>query len=315
VLSPANSPAKKHPTAKKYRTAMQLENRLIVGCGYLGQRVATTWLASGHRVFATTRSSEKASQLAKQGIKPLLMDVSRGWTLQPEESSSRPFDAVLFALGFDRQDGRSIEGIYRSALQTVLAALSPVPPKKLIYISSTGVYGDVGGDWVDEDSPCNPTRDGGKACLVAERLLALPPWSERSLILRLAGIYGPGRLPRKADLVAGKPIASSDGGYLNLIHVADAVQAIELALEKAIPPRTYIVSDGAPVVRGDYYREVARQLGAPEPRFDPNSPSSRNARSGAAKRVSNARISRELHFVPRFPSYREGIAAALNERE
>lgn len=286
---------------------MQTPRRLIVGCGYLGMCVAARWIKAGISVAATTRSPEKGSRLAAAAIEPIIGD--------PTSDGGIPllsgFDSVLFAVGFDRSAGRSIHDVYVGGLRNVLRRLEANPPRRLIYISSTGVYGDAEGEWIDEETPCAPLREGGKACLAAERLLETPFWRERAIILRLAGIYGPGRLPRREDLVAGKPIASLEKGYLNLIHVEDAAAAVNLAIEKGQPPRTYLVSDGSPVLRGKYYREVARQIGAPPPSFDETTEASRIARGGANKRVSNTRIVKELGFCPRYPSYREGIMASL----
>lgn len=286
---------------------MTKQKRLIVGCGYLGRRVAAAWLAAGHEVHATTRCAQKAGQLSAASIIPLVADIT-----QPAAIDALPrYDAVLFAVGFDRASDRTIHEVYVGGLINVLKALCPNPPDRFVYVSSTGVYGNAGGQWIDEESPCVPIREGGKACLAAEMLLAGSPLKDRCLILRLAGLYGPGRLPRKEDLLAGVAIGAAETGYLNLIHVDDAVLAVNAALEKAKPPRTFLVSDGSPVVRGDYYREVARQLGAPPPQFDASGACNRLARASADKRVCCGRLVREVGFAPRYKCYVEGIAASL----
>ncbi len=181
-----------------------------------------------------------------------------------------------------------------------------------LYISSTGVYGDAVGDWVDEDTPCLPLRDGGKACLAAEEALAAHPLGADSVVLRLAGIYGPGRIPRADALRKGEPIDAPAEGYLNLIHVDDAARTV-LAVEQAVaPPRTYCVADGRPPLRRDYYAELARLFGAPAPRFvAPAADSPAAARAAADKRISNARLLREIGVEFQYPSYREGLAAIV----
>src|SRR5262249_49632115 len=133
--------------------------------------------------------------------------------------------------------------------------------------SSTGVYGNVMGQTVDETTPCAPIREGGRACLGAEQLLADGRLAHQSVILRLAGIYGPGRIPRAADLAAGRPIDAPASGWLNLIHVEDAAQIVLLAEQRASPPQTFVISDGVPVQRSEYYLELARLLRAPPPKF------------------------------------------------
>lgn len=288
---------------------MHREKRLVLGCGYLGHRVARNWLARGYRVSAVTRSKARAIELARDSITPIVADISTDAPIEAEGT----FDSVLFAVGFDRSTDQTVREVYVDGLAKVLHWLGATPPRRFLYISSTGVYGDSQGEWVDEDSACQPQRDGGKACLEAESLLKSSPSIERSFVLRLAGIYGPGRLPNRRDLLAGKPIAASENGFLNLIHVDDAATAVDLVLSKCEPPQTFNVTDGSPVVRGDYYREVAKQVGAAPPTFDASAPSERRSRSSADKRVSNARIVRELGFTPQYASYREGIAQSLRE--
>src|SRR4051812_17304365 len=144
-----------------------LTSKLVIGCGYLGQRVAQLWLAQGARVHAITRTPARAAKLRERGIEPFVADIMRPDTLGPLPAS----DTVLFAVGFDRTAGQTIDQVFPIGLANVLNAL-PSPPRRFIYISSTGVYGDAEGDWVDEQTPCHPTRTGGKAALAAEQQLA-----------------------------------------------------------------------------------------------------------------------------------------------
>jgi nucleoside-diphosphate-sugar epimerase len=165
---------------------------------------------------------------------------------------------------------------------------------------------------VDEDSPCQPIREGGRASLAAEDALRASKFADRAIILRLAGIYGPGRIPRAADLAAGKPIDAPATGWLNLIHVKDAARIVVLAEERIEPPKLYVVSDGQPVVRGDYYRELARLLGAPEPRFiEPAADSPAAQRAASDKRINPQRLFADLQPSLHYPSYREGLAAIV----
>jgi nucleoside-diphosphate-sugar epimerase len=285
--------------------------RLIFGCGYLGQRVARLWQPRGEEVYAVTRHAAKAETLRQQGIRPILADLLH--PLPADVAWPRQIDTVLFAVGYDRDSTASIGAVYERGLANVLSSL-PDDVGRLIYISSTGVYGDAAGDWVDEETPCHPTRAGGKASLAAEDQLRRHRLGQRSLILRLAGIYGPGRIPRAGTLLAGQPIDAPADGHLNLIHVDDAAAIVLLAESKAPLPRTYVVSDGQPVVRADYYGELARLLNAPPPRFAPPDPSSPAAQRAASdKRVSNRRLVSELAPSFRFPSYREGLAAIVAE--
>jgi nucleoside-diphosphate-sugar epimerase len=281
--------------------------KLIFGCGYLGMRVAAFWRAAGDEVYAVTRSSQRAATFAASGLAPIVADLATAAEL-PIPQGVR---TVLFAVGYDRAGGQSIHDVYVGGLARAIAALPP-PVERFVYISSTGVYGHVTGSEVDEDSPCEPTREGGRACLAAEDLLRASRFADKAVILRLAGIYGPGRIPRSADLLAGKPIDAPAAGWLNLIHVEDAARIVALAAEHIQPPKLYVVSDGQPVVRGEYYRELARLLGAPPPQFiEPAADSPAAQRAASDKRINPRRLFTDLQLTLLYPSYREGLAAIV----
>lgn len=281
--------------------------RLVFGCGYVGHRVAKAWLNRGNYVAVVTRSADRAKQFAAEGFHPVIADVMSPATLCELPAA----ETVLFAVGYDRTRPWSISEVYARGLQNVLNALPP-ETGRLIYISSTGVYGDAGGEWIDEDTPAVPSREGGKACLAAEQVLPAHPLGANGIVLRLAGIYGPGRVPRREAVLAGKPISGKGDGFLNLIHVEDAVASV-LAAERLAPRRrTYNVSDGNPVRRADYYAELARLCGAPPPQFSGVIESERSG-GDANKRVSNARMLSELAVNLQYPTYRDGLAAIVRE--
>jgi nucleoside-diphosphate-sugar epimerase len=126
----------------------------------------------------------------------------------------------------------------------------------------------------------------------------------------MAGIYGPDRIPRRRALLAGLPIAAPSDGFLNLIHVDDAARIVVAAEEQLEPPNLLCVSDGHPVVRGEYYRELARAAGAPAPRFvTPAAGEPATDRASSSKRVSNRQLLQQLAISLQYPSYREGLAA------
>ncbi len=284
-----------------------MAKRLIVGCGYLGRRVAERWLAASDRVHVATRSEAKADELRAAGFLPIIADITNADSVPPLP----PVKTLLFAVGYDRGSKQSIEQVYAPGLANVLARRSP-ETQRVIYISTTGVYGPALGDWVDETTPTDPQRAGGQASLAAE--LVLNASEVEGVALRLAGIYGPDRIPFRKELEAGEPIAAIETGWLNLIHVDDAATVVLAAAEHPATAPVYCVSDGSPVVRGDYYREVARLLGAPLPQFvTPPSDSPRAARAAADKRVSNAKLLRDLAPVLRYPNYRAGLAAILEK--
>lgn len=280
--------------------------KLIFGCGYLGQRVARLWYSRGETVFAVTRSGEKARSLEAGGIRPIIADLLTGPLSLPPEIRT-----VLFAVGYDRASASSIDDVYAGGVRRAIECV-PEGIERFIYVSSTGVYGPGEGEEVDEGTRCQPIRAGGIACLAAEEVLTTSKLQSRAVILRFAGLYGPGRIPRAADLTAGRPIDAPATGWLNLIHVDDAAQIALLAEERAPLPRAYVVSDGKPVQRAEYYTELARLLGAPTPKFiDPPASSPAAARAACDKRIAPQRLFAELRPKLQYPSYREGLAAIV----
>lgn len=284
---------------------------LVVGCGYLGWRAAQAWQAAGCPVHATTRSPHRAAQLAASGLMPHVVDVT-----QPSSLRSLPaVGTVLWAVGWDRASGLPIAEVYVRGLESALAAL-PTSVERVIYISSTGVYGDAHGELLDETAKCAPNREGGRACLAAEQALAAAtPWGARAIVLRLAGIYGPGRLPNRAPLAAGEVLPLSGESHLNLIHVHDAVRVVLAAAGATRAPRTFNVSDGSPCTRAEYYGELSRLLGLPAPRFAPAASATGEPRRGSSdKRIDSSRVWRELGLAPTYPDFRAGLAASVGAR-
>lgn len=283
--------------------------RLIFGCGYLGNRVAERWLDAGERVVAVTRSPSRSEEFHRRGIDPLVADVT-----DPASLTRLPVaQTVLYAVGMDRSSGKSMREVYVQGLRNVLEALPP-ETGRIIYISSSGVFGQSDGSWVDETSPCQPQRENGQVCLEAERTLMEHPLGERSVILRLSGIYGPGRVPNVSGLRRGEPLRVAADGYLNLIHVDDAARAV-LAVESCRQPSSlYLVSDGHPVLRRDYYAHAAKLLGQGPPTFaDPDESTSERKRGGGSKRISNRKMLEELQITLAYPDYQAGLSAALGD--
>ena len=282
---------------------------LVIGCGYLGLRVARKWLAHGRQVAVVTRSKDRARTLQAEGLLPLVADVTDRKSLDrlPEAHT------VLYAVGYDRSAAASRKTVVVDGLGHALDALSG-RLERLLFISSTGVMGGHGGRWIDETSPCRPQREAGSCGLEAERILQAHDLGSRAVILRLAGIYGPGRLPKLADVLARRPVAAPDQAYLNLIHVEDAVRVILAAQSEGGTPNLYLVSDGHPTMHREFYREMARQLGLPEPQFRPPDPGSRGAEAARdSKRVRNAKLLETLRLQLAFPDFRSGLAAVCAE--
>ncbi|QDT92709.1 SDR family oxidoreductase [Gimesia algae] len=300
--------------------------KLIIGCGYVGLAVAREWVKQGHQVSALTRSENNAEKFIAAGIQPVLGDIT-----QPESLERLPeADTVLYAVGFDRTADKSRREIYVTGLDSVLKVLKQ-RSQKVIYLSSTSVYGQTAGEWVDETSICEPERENGQICLEAEQLFdqhgflstaATQTKTATAVILRLAGIYGPGRLlARMEQINAGEPLAGRPDAWLNLIHLTDIIQTILRCDKNVHLDDRYLVCDCRPITRQEYYETLARLLKAPEPRFAsavPGENSSKSTRfnsteraSGLNKRCDNRRLREELGISLTFPTIAEGLPDAI----
>jgi nucleoside-diphosphate-sugar epimerase len=274
---------------------------LILGCGYLGSRVGALWLEQGRRVYAATRN---ATHLPAS-VEPIICDVLDSAALR----ALPKVDTALYAVGFDRTGGASMRAVYVEGLANVLAHLPP--PKRFIYISSSSVYGQTDGSWVDETAPTAPEEPTGQIVLEAEGVLRahLPA----SVLLRFAGIYGPGRLLRRQTIEKGEAIIGDADKWLNLIHVDDGARAVLAAEAHGEAGRVYNVCDDHPVRRRYFYAALARALHAPAPRFvaaptdQPTPPHER-----ANRRINNRRLKADLGFELQFPNYEQGLRASVS---
>jgi len=278
-----------------------ISNRLLIfGCGFLGCRVARQWQAQGGTVTAVTRSESKAAQLRSQGIEPVIADLMQQETLAALMVPSR----VLYCVGFDRSSSWSKESLYLDGLAHVINAVA-TDAERFVYVSSSSVYGQDDGSWVDEDSTTEPTGEGGRICLAAEQRLRQR--LERATILRMSGLYGPDRLlARVEQLRAAEPIGGNPEAWLNLIHGDDAARACVATLQAANPSPLYLVSDDRPIPRREYFTELARRVSAPSPVFS-GTPSSRHSSEGLNKRCRNDKIKRELPLQWTFPDISYGL--------
>ncbi|WP_165067573.1 NAD-dependent epimerase/dehydratase family protein [Paludisphaera rhizosphaerae] len=282
---------------------------LVVGCGYLGRRVARMYVDRGETVFGTTRSAEGASSLEAIGVRPVVGDVLDPSLVLPS------VDRVLYCVGYDRDAGPSKRSVYVDGLRNVLERL-PQGVSRLVYISSTSVYGNDDGGWVDEETPAVPITEAGRICLDAEH--ALTEWAGRSgvstVVVRCSGLYGPGRIIRRTLIARGEPIPGDPERTLSLIHIDDAARASAAALDAPSPGPLYLASDDRPLPRREYYRVVADCLNAPVPTYVPPVPGSPEAaRDVVDRRISNHRIKDELGLALRYPDVTMGVPAALME--
>jgi len=269
------------------------------------------WLERGHNVYAITSSPENVPALVEEGFSVTVANV-----LDPKSLEKLPgCDTLLYCVGPSRHPNTSRWKLYRDGLVNVLGRIAP-DVSQIALASSTGVYGNWSDGWVNEDTPKNPHRESSKALSAAEDLLLDSRWQDRAFVFRLGGIYGPNRIPLFLELLRGEPLPSSPDALLNLIHIEDAATAIDLVLERARPPCVINVVDGHPVMRRDFYEELARLLGARFPQFaertdsfqEETIPMTSRRRSIATKRVSNDLLVKGFGMSFRYPEYRSGLA-------
>lgn len=258
-------------------------------------------MATDRPVAAVTRGGNALTELAQLGIEPVVadwLDDQASWHLPWEPSTA------MVAVPH-RQDERFGVQTHIVGLQNLLRRCPNLT--RLIVLSTTGVYHQNDGSWVDEQSPTHPTRLGPQMALAAEQWLRESCQDSLATSLRLAGIYGPGRVPLLTKLRAQEPIPTGEG-WLNLVHLDDIAHAIMRLLTTAAPSRLYVLSDGHPIERRQFYLDAARIFQTPPPQFTlAESDSARAARSESNKRINPARILRELGIDLRYPDHLSGL--------
>lgn len=191
--------------------------------------------------------------------------------------------------------------------------------RRIVYISTSGVYGDCGGRWIDEDAPLQPVSARAQRRLDAETALGEHAASQRSevVILRVPGIYGPGRLPRER-LAQGLPVVRhAESPYTNRIHADDLAEAALHAAAWGRPGAAYNVADGNPTTMCDYFTRCAALLDLPPPP-QVSMEEARQVFTPAmwsfmeeSKRLKTGRMLEELRFSPRYPDLASGLASCL----
>ena len=289
---------------------------MIFGCGYVGTALAEVLLAAGVRVGALTRNVEKAAQLQALGLSEVVVaDLSdEAWHAQLSGSYAAVVNCVSSA-------GGGLEGYCKSYLDGQRSILKWAEGRGIqtyLYTSSTSVYPQDGGASVDETADTSEAPPTGQVLCESERLLAdagdtFDAW----YVLRLAGIYGPGRHYLLDLLRSGKSVIPGVGDYLlNLIHRDDVVTVIctALAHPQSETSGVYNVADNQPATKAELVEWLAEQLGQSPPRFDPEYVSPRLKRRGGrmpSRRVSNLKLRQTLGWMPKYDDFRAGYQALL----
>ena len=213
-------------------------------------------------------------------------------------------DLLLYLPSPDSRDEVAYRRVFIDGLRTLLEALSGTP-RRVVFVSSTAVYGDLDGDWGDEETPAHPQRFNGRILFEAERWVSA--LATRSVILRLGGIYGPGREALVRRVRSGTPCR--EGGWSNRIHAVDAARALVHLATLADPAPCYLGVDHEPTTDCTVLRWLARHLGLPEPPVD----TAAAAGDPKRKRLRNRRLC-ATGFTFSYPSFREGYAQLTDAR-
>ena len=273
---------------------------LIAGCGDVGTALGLMLCERGHEVFGARRSAGRLPA----PLRPLAVDVTDRGAV---ERTIPAVDVVVYAVAAGRRD----EDAYRRAYVDGVSALLDVleqrakPPRRAFFVSSTSVYGERGGAWIDETSPLQPRGFSGESLAAGERRMLASPVP--ATIVRFAGIYGPGRGWLIERARAGADCAGDPPRFTNRIHRDDCAGALAHLIGCDEVDDVYIGVDDAPVEECEVMEWLAERLGAPAPR---RTRAGAGAAQGSGKRCSNARL-RASGYRLRYPTYREGYAAVL----
>lgn len=300
-----------HPWSAPYGLALRRPNAVpdgvvpafIVGYGDIGQRVAALWHDKGGLVAALVRSARKTDP-----ARAVLGDLDHPKTLPRLPIHG----AVLFHFAPPSPSGQT-----DTRTAHLLAALEDNPPRRIVYISTSGVYGDCGGAWVDENRPVNPGNDRARRRVDAE--LQLANFATRHfvplVILRVPGIYGPGRLPLERIRRGDPVVCPEEAPWSNRIHADDLAAIAVRAAQDDAPSGTYNASDDEPSSMTDYFYRLADAAGLPRPPCVSLEEARRTFSPGLleylneARRLDNRRMKEVLGVRLRYPSLAEGLGS------
>lgn len=285
---------------------MTTKTLLSFGHGYSAQALTRLLLPQGWRFIATTRSEEKAAKLAETGVEPVI------WPGSDLKAALGQADALLISAA-PTAEGDVVLAAYRDEIAARAAQFEWIG-----YLSTTGVYGDHGGDWVDEETALTPATKRGQARVAAESDWQSIPGLPLH-IFRLAGIYGPERGPFAKVRTGTARRIIKKGQVFSRIHVEDIAQVLEASLRNPRPGAIYNVCDDDPAPPQDVIGYAAELLGLPLPPAQDFETAEMTpmARSfyAESKKVRNDLIKTELGVVLKYPNYRMGLQTMLNLAE
>ncbi len=286
----------------------------ILGCGYVGLELGRQLEGAGHEPIGVRRSPGGIDAIESAGFRGVRADVT-----DADDLAAVPdVDALVFAASSGGRGAGAARDIYLGGLRTAIEAFGgrESPPERLVYTSSTGVYGDHGGDWVDEGTPLNPGTEKTRVLAEAERIALeeAPAAGIDGTVARFAGLYGPDRYRLERYLEG--PVTA---GYLNMVHRDDAAGAVRFLLGRdRARGDTVLVVDDEPVDKHAFADWLAAEAGQdPPPKQSieerlagADLSATARDRIRAQKRCSNAKL-RELGYALAYPTFRDGYRDAI----
>ena len=289
---------------------------LIVGCGYVGLPLGAELVRQGHNVSGLRRSAAN-DELQRVGITPLQADITQPETLK---KLPRDFDWVVNCVASGGGGVDEYRRLYLQGMRNLIDWLVPnaqqtgVEIPRIVYTSSTGVYGQNDGSLVDETSPTEPATETARVLVETERAL-LAAGREKNfpaMVLRAAGIYGPERGYLLKQFLRGEACIEGAGARtLNMIHRDDLIRAIIAALERGRGGEIYNAVDDEPVSQLEFFQWLAAKLGKPLPPVVPEVTAAPRKRGLTNKRITNRKLKTELGFNFTYPDYRAGYSAEI----
>lgn len=276
---------------------------LIIGCGYVGKALGEALIRLGHKVHGIRRNKDSRTELENAGIQPLFADITQREQLNGLLQS---FDWIINTTSSSRGGAEIHREVFVNGTRNLIDWMTTRPPQKFIFTSSTGVYGQVDGSLVNEDSPAEPTGGTGRNLLEAEKMVC----EANGIVLRVSGIYGPQRGFLYRQYLKGEAVLNEkDERWLNMLHREDVVGAILKVLELAPPGEIFNATDNEPVTEFKFFEWLAEKLGRPMPPTGEKPP--RGKRNRTNKRVENKRL-KALGWQLHYPTFREGYSALID---
>ena len=277
---------------------------VILGCGYVGTRIAKAAHAQGRQVRVCSRSTGRLQPLAALGIEVKFLDATTPKQFTAA-TASMPGSTVLYSIPPVTQ----LPPGY--AMRTALQAAYGGGATRFIYFSSCGLYGDEPDDdvWIDEDTPLRP--DGAMQNIQSDELEIERASFARlhTVVLRLAPVYGPGRGVRARIRKGDYRILDQGQHVTSRIHVDDVARIVFAAEAKAPEKSIYLVGDDEPTTQGEYATWLSQRLGAPMPPYRQMIEPGKAKVAHRNRKIRNAKLKRELGIELLYPSFREGEAA------